>query len=144
MSIDSTTGVLTIAAPSVSNSTIYSFYITSTISGVSGPVQKIISLTVNKCTASNCQKCSAINSTVCTSCSSGYNLNSGSCVISKSEAQTSETAESLSMSSQTAIGAVALFSIGSSLTNLSSLASLWSIINQMQILLNKRIKTHLI
>ena len=42
VSIDSATGVLTIVAPSVSSSTAYSFYITSTISGMSGPVQKIL------------------------------------------------------------------------------------------------------
>ena len=67
VSIDPATGVLTIVAPSVSSSSTYSFYIDSTVLGMSGPVQKIINLTVNKCTASNCQKCSAINSTVCTS-----------------------------------------------------------------------------
>ena len=148
VSIDSTTGVLTIAAPSVSSSTTYSFYITSTISGLSGPVQKMINLTVNKCIVENCQVCSVSDSTVCTNCNSGYNLNSTSCSISgtgtansepktsgtaKTEAEASGTAEALSTSSQAAIGAIALFSIGSSLTNLSSMASLWSIINQMQI-----------
>ena len=136
VSIDSATGVVTIAAPSVSSSTTYSFYITSTISGMSGPVQKIINLTINKCTANNCQKCSATDSTVCMSCNSGYNLNSGFCILNVSEAETSETAEALSMSSQAAVGAIALFLIGSSLNNLSSLASLWSVINQMQILSN--------
>ena len=134
--IDSATGVLTIATPSVSSSTTYSFYITSTISGMSSPVQKIINLTVNKCTASNCQLCLATNSAVCSSCNSGYNLNFGSCILNVSEAETSGTAEPLSMSSQAALGAIALFLIGSSLNNLSSLASLWSVINQMQILSN--------
>ena len=131
VSIDSATGVLTIEASSVSSQTIYSFYITSTISGMSSPVQKIINLTIYKCTASNCQICSATNSTVCSSCNTGYNLNSGSCIL-----KVSGTAKTLSTSSQAVIGAIALFSIGSSLTNLSSMASLWSVINQMQILSN--------
>ena len=131
VTIDSATGVLTIAAPSVSSSMTYSFYIDSTISGMSSPVQKMINLTINKWTASNCQKCSSTDSTVCMSWYSGYNQNSGSCTLS-----TSGTAEALSTSSQVAIGAIALFSIGSSLTNLSSMANLWSIINQMQILSN--------
>ena len=61
VSINSATGVLTITAPSVSSSTTYSFYITSTISGMSGLVQKIINLTVNKSTASNTQSCTASN-----------------------------------------------------------------------------------
>ena len=54
VSIDSATGVLTITSPSVSSSTTYSFYIDSTVSGMSEPVQKIINLTVKKCTVSNC------------------------------------------------------------------------------------------
>ena len=144
VSIDSTTGVLTIAAPSVSISTTYSFYIDSTISGISGPVQKIINIAVNKsivgnyqnCAASNCQKCSSADSIVCTSCNSGYNLNYGSCILDVSESETSGTAKSLSTSSQAVIGTIALLSIGLSLTNLSSMASLWSVINQMQILSN--------
>ena len=152
VSINSVTGVLTIAAPSVSSSSTYSFNIDSTVSGMSGPVQKIINLTVNKsavsnsqiCAASNCQKCSATNSAVCSSCNSGYNLNSGSCIVNVSESEASGTAKSLNMSNQAAIGAIAMFSIGLSLTNLSSLASLWSVINQMQILSNLIIKMHLI
>ena len=129
VSIDSTTGVLTIAAPSVSSSTSYSFYINSTISGISGPIEKIINLTVKKCTASNCQKCSVSDSSICANCNSGYILSSGFCNLPETE-----TAKSMSTSSQTVIGAVALFSFGSSFTNLSSMASLWSVINQMQIL----------
>ena len=78
VSIDSATGVLSISAPSVSSSTTYSFNIDSTISGMSGPVQKIINLTVNKCTPSNCQVCTVTDSTICTTCNSGYNLSSGS------------------------------------------------------------------
>ena len=134
VSIQSETGVLTIAAPSISSSTTYSFYIVSTIQGVIDPVWKIINLTINKCTASNCRICSVTNSVVCSNCNSGYSLNSGSCILNVSETEVSGTAEALSTSSQVAIGAIALFSIGSSLTNLSSMASLWSIINQMQIL----------
>ena len=78
VSIDSATGVLTIAAPSVSSSTTYSFYIDSTISGISGPVQKIINLTVKKCTASNCKICTVTDSSVCATCNSGFSLSSGS------------------------------------------------------------------
>ena len=65
VSINSATGVLTIAAPSVSISSTWSFYITSTISGMSSPVQKIINLTINKCTVSNCKICTVTDSSVC-------------------------------------------------------------------------------
>ena len=133
VSINSTTGILTIAAPSVSSSTNYSFNILSDILGLKSPVQKTINLTVKKCTVSNCQKCSVTDSTVCSVWNSGYIENSNSCTLSKAEAETSGTAKLLSMINQAAIGAIALLSFGLSLTNLSSMASLWSFINQMQI-----------
>ena len=139
VSIDSTTGVLTIAAPSVSSSTTYSFYIISTISGVSSPVQKVINLTVNKCTAGNCQICTITDSSICATCNSGYSLSLGSCNLSKTqssqqnETSKSETAKILSTTNQVVVGVVVLISVGSSLANLSSMASLWSVINQVQI-----------
>ena len=131
VSIDSVTGVLTIAAPSVSSSTTFSFYIDSTVSGMSGPVQKIINLTVNKCTASNCLKCSATDSTVCTSCNSGSNLNSGSCTSNVSE---EPKAENEQLIVQIITGATIVLWFALSLLNSSSMASSWSMINQAQIL----------
>ena len=131
VSIDSATGVLTIAAPSVSSSTSYSFYITSTISGMSSPVQKIINLTIKKCTASNCQICSVSDSSVCATCNSGFSLSLGSCNLP--EDKSSETAKLLSTTNQFVVGAAILISVGPSLANLSSMASLWSVINQIQI-----------
>ena len=141
VSINSTTGVLTIAAPSVSSSTTYSFFIDSTVSGISGPAQKIINLTVNKsavsnsqiCTASNCQKCSATDSTVCMSCNSGYSLSSGSCKLIVSEVPKAEVEQS---SVQIITGATLVLWLASSLLNSSSTASLWSMLNQIQILFN--------
>ena len=156
MSIDSATGVLTIVAPSVSSSTTYSFYILSTISGVSSPVQKIINLTVNKCTVGNCQICTVTDSSICATCNSGYSLSLGSwnlIIIQPTQpiqpnqpiqqvTSISETAKLLSTANQIIIGVIVLISAGSSLTNLSSMASLWSIINQVQIFkqLNFKIK----
>ena len=52
VSINSTTGVLSVTAPGVSNSTTYTFYIDSTVTGLSGSAKKIINLTVNKCSGS--------------------------------------------------------------------------------------------
>ena len=143
VSIDSATGVLTIAAPSVSSSTNYSFYITSTISGMSNPVQKVINLTIKKCTVSNCLICLVSDSSVCTTCNPGFSLSSGSCNLPEtktSETKISETAKLLSTTNQVVVGAVILISVGPSLTNLSSMASLWSVINQMQIFKQLNIK----
>ena len=128
MSIESTTGVLTIATPSVSSSMTYSFYIDSMVSGISGPIQKIINLTVKKWTVGNCQKCLATDSTICSSCSSGYNLNSGSCILIVSKAEVGQT------SVQAITGATLVLGVASSLLNSSSIASLWSMVNQTQIL----------
>ena len=141
VSIDSATGVLTIAAPSVSSSATYSFYITSTISGMPSPVQKVINLTIKKCAVNNCQICSVSDSSVCATCNSGFNLSSGSCNLSEtktsenkaSETKVSETAKLLSTINQVVVGAVILISVGPSFANLSSMASLLSVINQMQI-----------
>ena len=138
VSIDSETGVLTIAAPSVSSSITYNFYIDSTISGISGTIQKIINLTIKKCTASNCQICTVSNSSVCATCSSGYNLSSGSWNLPKTqstqqETSNSETAKSLRKTNQVIVGAIALITVCSSFTNLSSMANLWSSINQIQL-----------
>ena len=139
VSINSTTGVLTIAAPSVSSSTSYSFYIDSTVSGMSGPVQKIINLTIKKCTVSNCQICTVTDSSVCATCNSGFSLSTGSWNLP--ETAKSEVAKLLSTANQVIVGAIALISVGSSWTNLSSMASLRSVINQMQIFkqLNQKI-----
>ena len=53
--IDPNTGVLSITAPSVSTDTEFDFYVTSIISGVTNPVQKLIKLTIYKCQVQNCQ-----------------------------------------------------------------------------------------
>ena len=142
VSINSTTGVLSISAPSVSSSTNYSFYITSTISGISSPVQKIINLTVKKCTVGNCQICTITDSSICTTCNPGYILSLGSWNLpniqptqpTQQATSISETAKLLSTTSQLATGAIILMSVGFSLANLTSMASLWSVINQTQIL----------
>ena len=146
VSINSTTGVLSISAPSVSSSINYSFYITSTISGISSPVQKIINLTVKKCTVINCQICTISDSSVCAICNLGFNLSFGSCNLPETqsaqsqtqsaqpETTISETAKLLSTINQVVTGAIILISVGLSLANISSMSSLWSVINQMQIL----------
>ena len=145
VSINSTTGVLSISAPSVSSSINYSFYITSTISGISSPVQKIINLTVKKCTVINCQICTISDSSVCAICNLGFNLSFGSCNLPETqsaqsqtqsaqpETTISETAKLLSTINQVVTGAIILISVGLSLANISSMSSLWSVINQMQI-----------
>ena len=138
VSINSGAGVLTIVAPSVSSSSTYSFYIVSTIQGVTNPVQNLISLTVNKCTAGNCQICTTADSSICATCNLGFSLSLGTWNLSNTNAQQkasmSDTAKSFSIINQAVIGVLILILVGSSFMNLSTMASLWSVINQVQIL----------
>ena len=53
ITINSSTGQLSITTPSPSTNTDYSFYISSTISGVSSAVNKLMTISISGCTASN-------------------------------------------------------------------------------------------
>ena len=128
VSINSATGVLSINAPNVSSSTDYSFMIVSNILGISSQVNDIITLTIMKCTVSNCRQCSSTDSSVWSICDSGYNLNSGIWNLPEFE-----TAKSLTISNQTMIGATIVLWIALSIFNPPTLAYLWSMINQTQI-----------
>ena len=127
VSVDSSTGILNIEAPSVSSSTEYSFYINSSISGATNYIQKIVKLTVNKWTSSNCQKWKSNDSSIWSVWDSEYVLSSGLCSAA------SQTSKSLTTTTQvlygTTVGAVLFLSF----LNASSVASLWSMINQAQI-----------
>ena len=82
VSVDSSSGILTISTPNISTITDYSFYISATISGVSNVVNKLITITVQgSCSVSNCQTWSTTDSSVWTTCNSGYTLSSGQCMV---------------------------------------------------------------
>ena len=80
ISIDSTTGVIKISAPSVSADTTYSFYVISMVSGVSNSVRKLVKLTVSNCQAENCQIWSSSSTFVWNDWNDGYSLRSGTWV----------------------------------------------------------------
>ena len=48
--------MLTIVAPSVSVDTVYSFYVTSTVTGITDSFQILIQLTIANWAVSNCQR----------------------------------------------------------------------------------------
>ena len=62
VSINPSTGALSITAPEVNSDTEYKFFINSAVSGITNPVQKLIKLTVTNCSAANCQKCISTSS----------------------------------------------------------------------------------
>ena len=136
MTIDSTSGTLNITAPIVSSNTEFVFYISSAISGFSSPVQKLIRLTVLKCTSSNWQKWTNTSNSTCEICKSGYNLSTGTWItpsqISPHEVE-SDAARSLSTTTKVVVGITILITVITSLLNLSSLANLWMSINQLQL-----------
>ena len=128
ISIDATTGVLNVVAPNISVDTEYDFYVDSTISMASNPIQSIIKLSIKKWTVSNWSRCSTDSSSVCASCSLGYTLSSGVWNLDESQ-----TAQSLNTANQVVTGVIVGSLIALSWLNVSSLSSLWSIVSQSQI-----------
>lgn len=65
VTINSSTGQLTVNPPVVASNTDFSFYINSAITGVTNPVQKLVTITVNACSVVNCQLCSTSSISIC-------------------------------------------------------------------------------
>ena len=141
ISIDSSTGELTISAPEVSADSEYDFYINSQVSGFTNTVQKLIKLIVKNCAISHWDLYSdgsawawstwSTGFTICTknwdnqtTSSLNYWINSNS---------VSELASSATTVSQWVIGGAIAVTTLSSLTNASSIAGIWSLINQAQL-----------
>ena len=127
ITLNSTSGFMNITSPTVTSDTEFDFYINSIISGVSGPVPKLIKLTILNCSPSNWQKWIITNNTICEVCNSGYYLNSGAWESS------SKTAQSLSTTTTVIVGVIAGIAAISSIINATSIASLWMTINQLQL-----------
>ena len=137
ISIDSVTGALNIIAPNVNMDTEFDFYVSSTISGILNPAQKLIKVTVISCQIQFCQKCS--NLSTCEIWEGGYSLNSNTWIIRTSNNQNfknevSNTAKNQIIISFSINGLIAVTSTLTSFSGVTSLASFWSIINQIQML----------
>ena len=129
MRIDANTGQLAIIAPQVASDLYFSFYIASSVSGISMPIQKLIKLTVNKCKVQNWQMCSSSNVSIWNTWSSDYTLKSGSWIIASDISQTLRTTIISTLGVSLWIVAIVSF------MNPASTASLWSMISQAQLLL---------
>ena len=128
ISIDST-GILKITNPDVNSATDYSFYINSQISGSSYLVQKLITIRVNKCSASNWQKWGS-NYLTWAVWNSGYELYKGS--WNDVDIETSQRLFTVSWSIivVTSLLALLMTTIGT-----DTFSSVWLMINQLQMLL---------
>ena len=139
ITVDSTTGVLAVSAPEVSIDTEFSFYISSSIGGVTGPINKVLKIVVLNWVAQNCQTWSISSASLWATWNSGYILNSGvwyspSSSTSTSTTNISDNANLLSKLVQVLVIAAAFIDIISAVANSSSIASFWSMINQLQLL----------
>ena len=130
VSIDSSTGALTLVTPDVSSDTIYSFYASSSISGVSDTIPKLIKLTVQNWSVNNCIKCSSSSASVCQTWNTGYALSSGAC-NSSSSSSASNIANALKLVIQICVGTAVVVVLLCSMLNSTTL--LWSLINQLQL-----------
>ena len=134
--INSTSGALTIIAPEVATDTEFDFYISSSISGVSNPIQKLVKLTILNCLPSNWKQWLNTSSSTCETCKSEYNLISGIWVV-QSQKVASESAKALSTTTKILLGITTIIIVLTSILNISSLANLWMTINQLQLLFIK-------
>ena len=157
VSIDSSTGQVTVNTPSVSSTTDYSFSIASTITGVTSAVSQTINISVFVWGVQNCQTWSTTSSTVWSVWNSGYTLSSGtwtkttsgtSSSSSSSSSSTTETVtpainadpqlQSTAVAAQTTTVttvAVSAGAVGASnaASSTSSPAGFWWMVNQLQL-----------
>ena len=148
ITVDSLTGKLFFTAPDINMDTEYDFYIDSTISGASNPVQKLIKLTIKDWSLQNWQHCLITSSLSWGECNIGFDLVSSNWISQNSDSNSSQPQNSNTIStkdtaSESAQGlrATSVYVIGTSfgivtfvsLFNTTSMSSLWSMMHQIQL-----------
>ena len=145
VTINSSTGQLSITTPSPSTNTDYSFYISSTISGVSSVVNKLMTISISGCTTSNWLICQSTDVSTWTTCNSGYTLISGQWSINSSPQSTPSSSsindnENLKIDSEVSKNfVITVFIVSSVILVVSntlfstSMSSIWVMINQVQL-----------
>ena len=96
VTINSSTGQLTIIAPGTITTSSYSFYVSSAISGVTNSVNKIITINLISWSVSNCQYWINTSGTVWATWNSGYSLSSGAWILIPTNTQSTSTTQSKS------------------------------------------------
>ena len=133
--INENTGQLTIAAPEINSDSNFSFYVVSSVSGISNSVQKFITLTVSKCQVQNWQICSSSSVLIWSTPRSGNTQSSDSTLKSGSVITASSTSQTLRATFISTLGVSLWIVTIVSLINPASTTSLWSVINHAQMLL---------
>ena len=127
VSINLTSGILTVSAPEVDSNSEFNFYIDSVINGGSS-IYKLIKLTIINWSISNWYICSSKNSSKWLTWDSGYTLYSERWLDNQAIA----TAKTIGTTTISIVGATAIWIAISSLMNTSSMSSFWSMMNQVQ------------
>ena len=130
VSINSSSGLLSMTTPNITVSTNYTFYINSDVSGTVSTIQKLITIGVTQCLVNNCDTWSTTDTTVWVTWSYYYAVSSGSCTQDPSA-----EINSINIATKSMIGAQALITTTVSAFTNSSFSSLWSMINQLQLFL---------
>ena len=143
ISINSSTGILSIAQSSVVTDTEFDFYVVSTVSGVSNSVKKLIKLIIMKWKVQNWQKWSSSNSNIWESWGPEYNLVSNFWILKSvpQNTQNFQNSQKEVSNESKILGLIIAIIIGSSflivslisLVNSSSMTSLWAMVNQVQL-----------
>ena len=138
-SIDSSTGILNLQAPKVNSTTSYTFWILSTISGVSISPQKLISLTIHLWSVQNWQYCQVSNSSLCSKWSDGYSLEFNKWVYTSNIAtinnipELNTEAQVASTTTQSVYWATTVTITTANILSTTSISAIWSILNQVQV-----------
>ena len=93
VTINSSTGQLTIIAPGTITTSSYSFYVSSAITGVTNSVNKIITINLINWSVSNCQYWVSTSGTVWATWNSGYSLSSGAWTLIPTTTQSTTTTQ---------------------------------------------------
>ena len=154
VTINSSTGQLTIIAPGTITLSSNSFYVSSAITGVTNSVNKLITINLINWSVSNCQYWVSTSGTVWATWNSGYSLSSGAWTLIPTSTQSTTSSTTTQSKSTAAINlvpqlkttaevgqattttsmAVSAGSVAASnAASSSSVSSIWSMINQIQI-----------
>ena len=137
-----------VTTPSVSANTDYSFYVTSTVAGVTDAIPKLVKISVVDWAVSNCKTWSNGDGTACTAWNTGYTLSSGkwnltptstptsttTTTTNKAAVEATEEAKALSATTVSFVGITCWVTFVSGAASYSSFTSLWALINQLQLM----------
>ena len=120
VSVSQNTGDLSISAPSVSSDSTFTFYVNTLVTGVTDPIQKIVTLTILNWVVQNWNLCTSSSSSTCSTWNFGYTLVSGSWVNQQTSSVSSSSSSTSGSSSSTSSSSSSTSSTSTNNTNSST------------------------